>query len=165
MPLFPAFLDLSDSAVLIVGEETEADRKAEKMRPFCARVLRSPYPPEYTERPALVLLTEKDHPDNARWAAHFRSQGIPVNVSDQPELCDFRFPSLITKGGLSIGIATDGRAPALSALLREHIESGLPDDLEAILDTAAALTAQLRETIPDQHERARILRRELQKLL
>lgn len=165
MPLFPAFLDLSGSAVLIVGEGAEADRKAEKMRPFCARILRSAYPPEYDERPALVLLTEKGHPDNEALAAHFRTQGIPVNVSDQPELCDFRFPSLITKGDLSIGIATDGRAPALSALLRQRIESALPDDLEAILDSAAALTAQLREAIPDQTERARILRRELQKLL
>lgn len=165
MPLFPAFLDLSASAVLIVGEGAEADRKAEKMRPFCGKILRSPYPPVYDERPALVLLTERSHPDNARWAAHFRNQGIPVNVADRPELCDFRFPSLITCGDISIGIATDGRAPALSSLLRERLESALPDDLESILDTAAALTAELRQTIPDQTERARILREELQKLL
>lgn len=165
MPLFPAFLDLSASAVLIVGEGAEADRKADKMRPFCARILRSPYPPVYDERPALVLLTERSHPDNARWVAHFRSLGIPVNVADRPELCDFRFPSLITRGDLSVGIATDGRAPALSALLRQRIESALPDDLEAVLDSAAALTAFLRETIPDQTKRARILRQELQKLL
>lgn len=165
MPLFPAFLDLSASAVLIVGEGPESDRKAEKMRPFCARILRSAYPPEHDERPALVLLTERDHPDNPRWAAHFRSLGIPANVADRPELCDFRFPSLITKGSLSIGITTDGKAPALSALLRQRIESALPDDLEAILVTAAALTAELRETVPDQQERARILRRELALLL
>lgn len=165
MPLFPAFLDLSASAVLIVGEGPEAHRKAEKMRPFCARVLRSAYPPEYDERPALVLLTEKDHPSNEAWAVHFHSLGIPVNVADRPELCEFRFPSLITKGDLSIGIGTDGRAPVLSALLRERIESALPADLEAILDSAAALTARLRTEIPDQAERARILRTELRKLL
>lgn len=165
MPLFPAFLDLSGSAVLIVGEGAEADRKAERMGPFCARILRSAYPPEYDERPALVLLTERSHPDNEAWAARFRAQGISVNVVDRPELCDFRFPSLITKGDLSIGIATDGKAPALASLLRERIDAALPDDLESILTTAAELTAQLRQTIPDQQERARILRAELQKLL
>lgn len=165
MPLFPAFLDLSGSAVLIVGSGPEADRKAELMRPFCGSLLRSPYPPVCNERPALVLLTEKDHPDNEAWAAHFRTQGISVNVADRPELCDFRFPSIITHGDISIGIATDGKAPALSALLRQRIESALPEDLESILTTAAALTAQLRQTIPDQAERARILRQELQKLL
>ena len=165
MPLFPAFLDLSGSTVLIVGEGAEAHRKAEKMRPFCGKILCSAYPPEYSERPALVLLTERDHPDNEAIAARFRAHGIPVNVADRPELCDFRFPSLITKGDLSIGIATDGKAPALSALLRQHIEQSLPGDLEAILTTAAALTAELRATIPDQAERARILHSELQKLL
>lgn len=165
MPLFPAFVDLSGSAVLIVGEGPEADRKTEKMRPFCGRVLRCPYPPLWEERPALVLLTQKDHPDNEALAARFRAQGIPVNVSDRPELCDFRFPSLITRGDVSIGIATDGKAPALAALLRERIEDALPDDVEAILTQAAALTTRLRTEIPDQSERARVLRAELQKLL
>lgn len=164
MPLFPAFLDLSDAAVLVVGEGSEADRKAARMAPFCRTVLRSPYPPVYSERPALVILAEQNHPDNEILAAHFRALHIPVNVADRPELCDFRFPSLITRGDLSIGIATNGKAPALGALLRTRIDNALPDDLESLLDTAAALTAALRQTIPDQHERARILREELQKL-
>lgn len=165
MPLFPAFLDLSNASILIVGEGAESDRKAAKLAPFCRKVLRSPYPPAWEDRPALVLLTEKDHPDNEALADHFLSMHIPVNVVDRPELCDFRFPSLITRGEVSIGIATDGRAPVLGALLRERIEKALPDDLEAILDTAADLTARLRKSIPDQHERARILREELEKLL
>ena len=165
MPLFPAFLDLSDASVLIVGEGAEADRKAAKMVPFCKKILRCPYPPSYSERPALVLLTQKDHPENEVWAARFRAQHIPVNVADRPELCDFRFPGLIARGDVSVGVATDGRAPALAALLRERIEQALPEDLEAILDAAADLTAELRKTTPDQQERARLLREELQKLL
>ena len=56
MPLFPAFLDLSKSTVLVVGQGHEADSKAEKMAPFCARVERCPYPPVYEEVPALVIL-------------------------------------------------------------------------------------------------------------
>lgn len=165
MPLFPTFLDLSDAAVLVVGEGREADRKAEKMAPFCGSVLRSPYPPDFDECPALVILAEKDHPDNEALAASFREAHIPVNVADRPELCDFRFPSLITKGDLSIGIATGGRAPALAALLRRRLEDALPDDLEALLDAAAGLTAEARRTIPDQRERARFLRSRLTELL
>lgn len=165
MPLFPMFLDLSESAVLVVGEGPEADRKAEKMRPFCRRVLRSSYPPNYDGSPALVILAEKDHPDNEAWAAHFRAQHIPVNVADRPELCDFRFPSMIARGDVSVGITTDGKCPVLGALLRERIEEALPEELEAIADTAAALTRSLRSAVPDQRERARILREELKKLL
>lgn len=165
MPLFPLFIDLSSFAVLIVGDGPEAERKAEILKPFCRRLLRTPYPPRYDERPALAVLAEKDHPDNEFWAAHFRREGIPVNVADRPELCDFRFPSLTVRGDVTVAVATDGKSPVLAALLRRRIEDALPDDLEAIAESAAALTKALRETVPDQRERTRILREELEKLL
>ena len=161
MPLFPAYLDLSGGDVLVVGEGHEADSKAEKMAPFCRKVLRCPYPPRYEELPVLVILAQKNHPDNEIWAAHFRERGVMVNVADRPELCDFIFPSLIVRGDVSVGIATAGKAPALSALLRKSIEQALPEDLEAITTLAAQLTLELRKTIPDPHERGRILRERL----
>lgn len=165
MPLFPAFLDLSKSTVLVVGQGHEADSKAEKMAPFCREVVRCPYPPVYEEVPALVILAEKDHPDNEAWAAYFRSLGVTVNVADRPELCDFIFPSLIVRGDVSVGIATNGKAPALSALLRRRIQEALPEDLEAITAVAAELTQQLRKTIPDPHERGKAIRERLRALL
>ena len=161
MPLFPAYLDLSGGDVLVVGEGHEADSKAEKMAPFCRKVLRCPYPPRYEDLPALVILAQKNHPDNESWASHFRERGVLVNVADRPELCDFIFPSLIVRGDVSVGIATGGKAPALSALLRKSIEQALPEDLEAITTLAAQLTLELRKTIPDPHERGRILRERL----
>ena len=165
MPLFPACIDLTRAAVLVVGEGHEADLKSSRMAPFCREVLRCPYPPVYDEAPALVILAEKEHPENERWAAHFRELHIPVNVADRPELCDFVFPSLIVRGDATVAIATAGKAPALSMLLRQRIEEALPDDLEAILETAAGLTAELRKTIPDPHERGKALREKLRELL
>ena len=165
MPLFPACIDLSAAKVLVVGESHEADLKAERMKVFCEKVLRCPYPPVYAEPPALVILAEKEHPDNERWAEHFRALRIPVNVADRPELCDFVIPSLIVRGDATIAIATAGKAPALSMLLRQKIEDALPEDLEAILDTAAALTAELRQTIPAPQERGRAIRQRLRELL
>lgn len=165
MPLFPACLDLSDATVLVVGEGHEADSKAKKMAPFCEKVARCPYPPRYEALPALVILAEKDHPDNEFWAAHFRERGVTVNVADRPELCDFIFPSVIVRGDVSIAIATGGKAPALSALLRQRIEDALPEDLEAILEAAAELTRELRKTIPDPHERGKAIRARLKEML
>ena len=161
MPLFPAFLDLSGGTVLVVGKGHEADSKAEKMAPFCREVRRCPYPPQYDELPALVILAEKDHPENEAWAAHFREKGVIVNVADRPELCDFIFPSLIVRGDVSLGIATGGKAPALSALLRRRLEDALPEDLEAITAIAAQLTTELRKTVPDPHERGKRIRERL----
>ena len=165
MPLFPACLDLTRSTVLVVGEGHEADSKAEKMAPFCEKVARCPYPPKYENLPALVILAEKDHPDNEFWAAHFRERGVTVNVADRPELCDFIFPSVIVRGDVSIAIATGGKAPALSALLRQRIEDALPEDLEAIAEAAAELTRELRKTIPDPHERGKAIRARLKEML
>ena len=165
MPLFPACIDLTHAAVLVVGEGNEAEMKASRMAPFCREVRCCPYPPVYDELPALVILSEKEHPENERWAAHFREKHIPVNVADRPELCDFVFPSLIVRGDATVAIATAGKAPALSMLLRQKIEDALPDDLEAILDTAAAITADLRKTIPDPHERGKAIREKLRELL
>lgn len=164
-PLFPAFLDLSDAEVLVVGRGAEADRKAEKMAYFCRRVVRCDYPPVFEEKPALAILAEPGNPDNALWAARFREMGIPVNVCDRPELCDFRFPALVTRGAVSVGIATAGAAPVLAGLLRQKIDAVLPDDLESILTAAADLTAELRQSIPDPKERTRLLRQELGRLL
>ena len=154
-PLFPAFFDLRDREVLVVGRGAEADRKAEKMAPFCRRVVRCDYPPVFGEKPALAILAEPGHPDNAHWAARFREMGVPVNVCDRPELCDFRFPALVTRGAVSV----------LAGLLRQKIDAALPDDLEAIFDIAADLTARLRQTVPDPKERTRHLRAELAKIL
>ena len=165
MPLFPACIDLTHAAVLVVGEGNEAEMKASRMAPFCREVRCCPYPPVYDELPALVILSEKEHPENERWAAHFREKHIPVNVADRPELCDFVFPSLIVRGDATIAIATAGKAPALSMLLRRRIEDALPEDLEAILDAAAAITAELRQTIPDPHERGKAIREKLKNLL
>ena len=164
MPLFPACIDLSHAKVLVVGEGHEAELKAQRMTPFCEKVLRCPYPPVYDEPPALVILAEKDHPDNEAWAAHFRSLGLTVNVADRPELCDFIFPSLIVRGDVSVGIATNGKAPALSALLRRRIQEALPEDLETIAAVAAELTQQLRKTIPDPHQRGKAIRERLGEL-
>ena len=165
MPLFPACIDLSRAAVLVVGEGHEAELKAERMKVFCEKVQRCPYPPVYAEPPALVILAQKEHPDNERWAEHFRALHIPVNVADRPELCDFVFPSLVVRGDATIAIATAGKAPALSMLLRQKIEDALPEDLEAITAIAADLTARLRKTIPDPQERAKTFREHLEKLL
>lgn len=159
------FVDLSQSAVLIVGTGPEAERKAEKMRPFCRAVLRSAYPPEYTEEPALVILAEKGHPDNTALSEAFQKKGIPVNVADQPELCSFRFPSVIVRGDVSVAVATGGRSPALAALLRQRLESVMPENLEEIALQAAELTTRLRQTIPDPAERAAILRAEMENWL
>jgi siroheme synthase-like protein len=57
-----------------------------------------------------------------------------VNVVDDPEYCDFIFPSLISRGNLSVGISTNGASPAAGVLLKRKMEAQIPDNIEEILD-------------------------------
>ena len=152
MPHFPMFVDLLDRTVLVVGAGAGAEDKIQKMQPFGCRVLRREATltdGDLDQGPALVILAETGNPDNARIARLCRDRGIPVNVVDEPALCTFRFPALITRGELAIGISTAGSSPAAAAVLKGQLADRLPQNLEDRLEQASRLTARLRREIPD----------------
>ncbi len=60
-----------------------------------------------------------------------RRAGVPVNVVDMPDLCDFQFGTIIARPPLLIGISTDGAAPVFGQALRARIEALLPLAVQA----------------------------------
>jgi uroporphyrin-III C-methyltransferase/precorrin-2 dehydrogenase/sirohydrochlorin ferrochelatase len=66
---------------------------------------------------------------------------ILVNAVDDPARATAYFPGVVRRGGATVAISTDGRAPALAGLLREGLAALLPEDLEAWLETAEGLRA------------------------
>ena len=52
-----------------------------------------------------------------------RAKGIPVNIVDDPQKCDFILPSLVERGDLTIACGTGGNSPALARYLREELEN------------------------------------------
>ncbi len=66
---------------------------------------------------------------------------------------------VIRRGGVTVAISTDGRAPALAGLLREGIEALLPEQLGAWAERAEALRAGWRaEGVALADRRPRLLR-------
>ena len=63
-------------------------------------------------------------------AAHFskmaRAAGVPVNVIDKPDFCDFAFGAIVNRSPLVVGISTDGAAPVFGQAVRAKIEAMLP---------------------------------------
>jgi len=53
-----------------------------------------------------------------------------VNAVDDPDNASVYLGGVVRRGGVVIGISTEGSAPALSGLLREAIDAVLPADLE-----------------------------------
>src|SRR5579871_1458620 len=69
--------------------------------------------------------------DAQRFHAAGRRAGVPVNVIDKPDHCDFQFGSIVNRSPLVIGISTDGAAPILAQAIRRKIETLLPATLAA----------------------------------
>lgn len=138
MALFPFFINIEGANGLVVGSGRHAQDKIEKL---------SPYGPELTViseadfqesmldiAPAFVIVAGNDSEQNHEIAAMCRKRRILVNVVDDPEYCDFIFPSLISHGNLSVGICTNGASPATGVLLKRKIEEQIPENIEEILD-------------------------------
>jgi siroheme synthase (precorrin-2 oxidase/ferrochelatase) len=65
----------------------------------------------------------------------------------------------LRKGGVTLAISTDGRAPALAGLLREALGSLLPDELGDWVGAAERLRARWRaEGVPIDRRRPLLLR-------
>lgn len=72
-----------------------------------------------------------------------RAAGLLINRADDPDACDFQTPASIRRGDLTISVATNGRSPALAAMVRRQLEQEFGE--EYVLLTA--LMAMLRDEI------------------
>ena len=68
---------------------------------------------------------------NRSVAAAAQRLRIFVNAVDDPANASVYLGGVVRRGGVTLGISTDGAAPALAGLLREALDAMLPADLEA----------------------------------
>jgi uroporphyrin-III C-methyltransferase/precorrin-2 dehydrogenase/sirohydrochlorin ferrochelatase len=98
------------------------------------------------ERTALVFIAETGElADQVK--ADARARGIPVNVVDVPEECDFYTPSIIDRAPLTVAVSTEGDAPVLARLVRAQIEALLSPELGRLARLAGSLRERVAETL------------------
>ena len=162
MALFPFFRDIEDKTVIIVGSGKEAESKCAKLAPYGAKIVR------LAERdwghiteldPLCIIAAGEDREINRRIAVMCRERGILVNTVDDPEYCDFVFPSLITRGNLSVGICTAGASPSMGMLLKQKVEEQIPEHMEEILDWLQEVRPVITEAVSDKKQRFFLFRR------
>jgi siroheme synthase-like protein len=177
--MFPIFLKLEERRALVVGAGRVATEKAEALLRAGARVL--VVAPKATERvrslarsgriewrarefleedvngARVVVASTSDTGVNRSvyWAASGR--GIPVNVVDVPELCDFYFGSLIERGPVTIAISTSGGSPALASRLREFLDAILPRRLAELALSLARTRPLLKGSLSRFEDRVKSL--------
>ncbi len=71
------------------------------------------------------------------------SAGVPINVVDNPRLCDVVFPAVLRRDCLTVAVLTDGKAPFLAGHLKLVLESVFPERWNKL----ARLAAQFRTMV------------------
>ena len=143
-PLFPVFLKLADRAVVIVGGGSVATAKLRALLDANARV--TVVAPEVTPEIAGSGVTIRRRPFEASdlddaWLAvaaapravnravaeAAQTRRVFVNAVDDPQHASVYLGGVVRRGGVTVAISTDGRAPALAGLIRQALETLLPE--------------------------------------
>lgn len=98
---------------------------------------------------AVALVDADDDHEAAHFAEAARSAGVPYNVIDKPEFCQFQFGSIVNRSPVVIGISTDGAAPILGQAIRRRIETLLPPFLAEWGRLAKSLRATVSDKVPN----------------
>lgn len=148
--LFPLFLKLAGRDVLVVGAGPIGTSKARSLLEAGARVTvvapeAQPEVRELAAAGALVLharafadadvdgawlVVAAATPDvNRAVASASEARRTFVLAVDDPTSASAYGAGVVRRGGVTVAVSTDGRAPALAGLLREALEAVLPDEL------------------------------------
>jgi precorrin-2 dehydrogenase / sirohydrochlorin ferrochelatase len=177
---YPLFLDVSGKECLVIGGGAVAERKVMMLLKFNASV--HVVSPKVTKKlhhlaeSGRIGLTRREYRsgDHAHAAIIFActderqtnrlvredaaARGIPVNVVDRPEECDFIVPSIVKKGDLTIAISTSGVLPMASKKIRQAIESTVTRDWVHYVRIIGAIRRYLLKKVPDKTVRRNIMK-------
>jgi uroporphyrin-III C-methyltransferase/precorrin-2 dehydrogenase/sirohydrochlorin ferrochelatase len=173
--LFPVFLKLAERKVVIVGGGAVAAAKLLPLLDAGARV--TVVAPEVSSEIAGARVSvirrpfqDRDLDDaffavaaapvlvNRQVRAAGEARRIFVNAVDHPDAASAYTGGVLRRGGVTIAVSTDGRAPALAGLLREGLEALIPDEIDAWVETAHALRQQQKASgVPQRERRPRLL--------
>jgi uroporphyrin-III C-methyltransferase/precorrin-2 dehydrogenase/sirohydrochlorin ferrochelatase len=93
---------------------------------------------------AIAIGACEDADNAARFSTAARTAGVPVNVIDKPDFCDFAFGSIVNRSPLVIGISTDGAAPVFAQAIRAKLEAMIPQGFARWADAARRWRAPLK---------------------
>lgn len=165
MKYYPIFLDIRGKICIIVGGGEVAARKAERLLDCGAKVfiispklspalaalkekslichIAAAYSGDLIQGAALVIGATDDEKTNATIFLDARSKGIPINIVDDPQKCDFILPSVVQRGDLAITIGTGGKSPALARYLREELEAKYGEEYRIFLNVLGNLRVKM----------------------
>ena len=160
-PLYPMFLKLAARPVLLVGGGPVAASRLAPLLEAGARVtvVALAVRPEIERSPVVVLRRDFVPADldgvwlavaaatpeaNRRVVAAAEERAVFVNAVDDAAVATAYTGGVLRRGGVTIAVSTEGRAPALAGLLREGLEAVLPEEIDTWVSEARALRQRQR---------------------
>lgn len=163
MKYYPLFLDLRGRPCLVIGGGAVAERKVAALLQAGGTVtVVSPtltpqlhqwgetgaivvhqraYCPGDLQGFVLVFAATNDAELHRCIANEAAARGALLNVVDQPALCSFIVPAVVSRGDLTIAVSTSGASPALAGKIRRTLEQQFGPEYGWTLD----LLARVRE--------------------
>ena len=177
LDVFPAFHPVAGRKVVVVGDGEEAAAKvrlvaetnaiinalaanpsAELRRDIAAAggrlTTRPPEPADLDDAALAFVATGAEWTDHKAWVLA-KDAGVPVNVVDRPELCDFHTPAIVNRAPLVIAVGTSGVAPVLARHVRARIEASLAPAFGDLAGFAERIRAAVRAALPRSEARRR----------
>lgn len=162
MDSFPAYFPLAGRKIVIAGSGDAADAKARLFEGSPATVVRleghEAYLPGSYGGAILAFVASSDEAFVRAAVGAARAARALVNVVDRPELCDFNTPAVIDRGQVVAAVGTGGSAPVLATLLRNDIETQVPEGMGRVAALLARFQDEVRKALPVLHERRAFLR-------
>ena len=103
----------------------------------------------------LAIAATDDDAVNARVSAEAEQRRIFCNVVDAPRQASFIMPSIIDRSPLMVAVSSGGTSPVLARLLREKLESLLPQHLGQVARFAGQLRGRVKKQFSSVGERRR----------
>lgn len=157
--MIPLMLDLSKSAVLVIGKGLVGQRKADYFSGTCSRLLHLDAVPENLAEAIysydIIIAATASADENERICRAASAQKKWYNSATG--VGNFLIPAALFAENYTLAVSTDGKAPAIAAFLRDKIREDLPS-LPLMIALQETLRAELKELVPEQPRRAEILR-------
>jgi uroporphyrin-III C-methyltransferase / precorrin-2 dehydrogenase / sirohydrochlorin ferrochelatase len=175
MRLFPAFFYTDDAHVTVFGGGEEARRKVRLLakttlkitvvidteiepgfaEEFAGRITIAPrdMAGQALDRSKFAIIACRTNANTEQSIIWAREYGIPINVVDQPEDCDFTVPSILERGEIVAAVGSGGAAPVLAKRVRTSLEALMPQNMGPLSEIARDFRPRVYEVLDDGKKR------------
>ena len=152
----PLFHRIAGQPVVVLGNGEAAEAKRRLVERAGGRVVDDIQ--QGIDEGARLAFVAHDNADAASGdAIRLRCAGLLVNVTDQPELCDFVVPSVLDRSPVLVAVGTGGASAGIAKALRLRLEALLPQGLGRLATALFDARDRVRARWPTSGERRRAL--------